>query len=60
MGQTITRVRRRAGFLRVARVTRKSDAFAHAMMAEDVEKEKLFERAAEAHSAHVANEQVAG
>ena len=29
-------------------------------MAEDVEKEKLFERAAEAHSAHVANEQVAG
>ena len=44
----------------IARVTRKSDAFAHAMMAEDVEKEKLFERAAEAHSAHVANEQVAG
>jgi hypothetical protein len=44
----------------VVRVTSESDAFAHAMMAEDVEKKKLFELAAKAHSAHITNEQVAG
>ena len=48
------------GRTEVVRVTSECDAFVHAMMAEGVEKEKLFELAAKAHGAHIANEQVAG